>query len=199
MDLSSQPAATITELSTIFEARMKSYDAKLQSATGSAVKPALAALAQDFGEFKSFVWNTLTSLKSQIELLSLGLDRHEAIMRGKVLLLHGVPETKDENIYKVVVQTLEQKLKMSDLSTSDFVACHRLGAARKHFGLERCWSVDGKIIVRLPDKTRQKIELASELKALIAKYPNQPATSATSQGSAQVSASSVKSRTTRKK
>ncbi|KAL4717658.1 hypothetical protein ACJJTC_000807 [Scirpophaga incertulas] len=132
-------------------------------------------------------------------------------MRRKVLLLHGVPETKDENIrvYKVVVQALEQKLKLSDLSTFDFVACHRLGASKDKTRpiLLRPGSTSDssdaglrmdKLIVRLPDKTRQKIELASELKVLIAKYLNQPATLAACQGSAQVSATSVKSRTTRK-
>ncbi|KAI5632155.1 reverse transcriptase (RNA-dependent DNA polymerase) domain-containing protein [Phthorimaea operculella] len=43
--------------------------------------------------------------------------------------------------------------------------------ARQHFGVRNCWTTEGKIVVLLPDKTRKRIEVLSELKRLTAVYP----------------------------
>lgn len=45
-------------------------------------------------------------------------------------------------------------------------------AARKHFGIRRCWTSEGKIVVLLPDNKRRRIETASELKPLLAEFPS---------------------------
>ena len=225
MELSSQLATNAEDISGLF-ARMGNFEERLQKATASSpstMSPAhtgLPALAHDFAEFKVMVWKTLAKLKTQTELLALGFDRHETFLRRKVLLLHGVPEAREEKVSEVVLDILTNNMKLPDLTLSDLQTCHRLGtstakprsilvrfrdleqrrlvwdtktslkesgiiisefltktrhdvfmAARKHFGVKNCWTTDGRIIILLPDKTRKKVEVHSELRSIIALFP----------------------------
>lgn len=223
MELSSKLASNSEDISGLF-ARMGSFEERLQKATSSPASvpsdPDLPTLAREFNKFKVLVWQVLSKLKAQTELLSLGQDRHETFMRRKILLFHGVTETKDEDAHQVVLNILTNKMQLTDVTLDDLQACHRLGsttskprpllvrfrdyelrrlawdtktelkdsgivisefltksrhdtfmAARKHFGIRNCWSADGKIVILLPDKTRKKIEVLSELQTLMAVYP----------------------------
>lgn len=85
----------------------------------------IASLSREFAEFKSFVCNALTALKTQIELLTLGLDRHEMMSRQKVLLLHGVNNNKDPSA--TVLEILKGPTKLSHIISTDIVTYH-LGA-----------------------------------------------------------------------
>lgn len=221
MDLSSKLTANSDVISELFS-RMGSFEERLQKATSPPL-PAhsdLSELAHEFAEFKATVWQALSRLKAQTDLLSLGLERHENYMRRRVLLFHGVPESKDEKVSDVVVRVLHDKMQLTDLTSTDLESCHRLGhlstksrpilvrfhdlehrrliwdtkttlrdtgiivsefltksrhdvfmAARKHFTVRNCWTSEGKIVILLPDKSRRKIEILSELQSLIAQYP----------------------------
>lgn len=223
MDLSAQLATNLDDLQKMFESRMGDYEAKLQASNASPVHRNIASLSQDFGEFKSFVIQTLSKLKAQIELISLGLDRHETFLRKKVLLFHGVAEDKEEQLNSTIVKLLHNQMQLEDIHEKHLLVCHRLGprrssqtkpravlvrfgdfelrrcvwdsktvlkgsgitisefltkarhstfvAARKHFGVNRCWSTEGKIMILLPDKTRTKVETLAELRPLIARFP----------------------------
>lgn len=64
-------------------------------------------------------------------------------------------------------------LKGSKTSISEFLTKPRQDvfvAARAHFGMKRCWSADGVIVVLLPDKNRKKIVSLAELKLLTSQY-----------------------------
>lgn len=203
---------------------MAGFEERLNRAATStpAPPPDITSLAREFNDFKSVVWDTLTSFKTQVDLLSLGLERHETFLRRKVLLLHGVAESKEEKPHEVVSKVLTERMKVTEVTSNDIEVCHRLGSnfsktrpilvrfrdvqsrsliwdsktslkgsgitlsefltqsrhsvfmeARKHFGVNRCWSTEGKIIILLPDKSRRKVELMSDLQQLIAKYPDQ--------------------------
>lgn len=222
MDMS----ATLAELAKAFELRMAAYEERLHRATGSLSSPDVVGLSREFTDFKTFVWDTLSTLKKQVELLSLGMDRQETYHRRKVLLLHGIPESKDEKPHLVVARILSDQMKLTEVTPDDLEACHRLGsntskprpillrfnmvqqrqvvwdsksslkgsgctlsefltrprhqvfmAARKHFGMNRCWSAEGRVNVLLPDKSRRRLEQMSELEVLIAQFPGQPADS----------------------
>lgn len=43
-------------------------------------------------------------------------------------------------------------------------------AARSHFGMKKCWSADGIIVILLPDKSRVKVTSLSELKNLMTQH-----------------------------
>ena len=77
--------------------------------------------------------------------------------------------------HRQLVWDSKKALKGTGITISEFLtqARHRVfGAARKHFGMHRCWSMEGKIVVICPDKSRRKIETESELQALFAKFPS---------------------------
>ncbi|KAM3968030.1 uncharacterized protein ACR2FA_004805 [Aphomia sociella] len=215
-------ADNLVALEKIFGSRMKQHEEKLSRVAAggdSTMSSNISILSSEFSEFKSFVLESLLIMKSQIELLSIGLDRHETFMRRKVLLIHGLPERKDEKLQDLVSSVFSDKLKV-DITTNHLEVCHRLGftenktrpvlvrffdmehrhlvwdnktslkgsgitisefltktrhqvfmAARQHFGQNRCWTVEGRIVVLTSDKKRRKIESASELQCLIKQFP----------------------------
>ncbi|KAL4703064.1 hypothetical protein ACJJTC_015199 [Scirpophaga incertulas] len=66
------------------------------------------------------------------------------------------------------------KLKGTKISIKEFLTKPRQGvfiAARKHFGINKCWTSGGIIIVLLSDGTRKKITSMSELQHLTAQHP----------------------------
>ncbi|KAI5635570.1 hypothetical protein NE865_03486 [Phthorimaea operculella] len=223
MDLSEQLCAHGDDISKLY-LQMGDFEERLKKATASPSPPAehsdLAALSRDFNHFKSFVWQVLSKLKAQTNLLSLGLDRHETFLRRKVLLFHGIAESKEEQLRSVITDIVKQRMKISEFTSDDIQVCHRLGtsttkpravlvrfhhldtrrvvwdaktllkgsgtiisefltksrhsvfvAARKHFGVSNCWSTEGKIAIILPDNSRRKIEVSSELQELIKRFP----------------------------
>lgn len=126
---------SLEDLEQLFNSRMAEYEEKLTKAsTGSgSVAVNVASISSEFSNFKMFVWQALSKLKSQIELLGVGFDRHETFMRRKVLLLHGVPEKPDEKLHEVVTDILNCKLRLSDLQETHNTlnVCHRLGSSRQ--------------------------------------------------------------------
>ncbi|KAI5638996.1 hypothetical protein NE865_08448 [Phthorimaea operculella] len=65
-------------------------------------------------------------------------------------------------------------LKSTGITISEFLTKSRhdlFMEARQHFGVRNCWTSEGKIVVLLPDKTRKRVEVLSELKRLTAVYP----------------------------
>ncbi|KAJ2937700.1 hypothetical protein O0L34_g17513 [Tuta absoluta] len=73
-----------------------------------------------------------------------------------------------------VVWDAKTLLKGSGIIISEFLTKSRhivFVAARKHFGVSNCWSNDGKIAIFLPDSSRRKIEVSSELQELIKQFP----------------------------
>ncbi|KAJ8710341.1 hypothetical protein PYW07_009707 [Mythimna separata] len=220
MDLYSKLSSCVEELSSTVASRMTQYEEDLKNASSDASHKTIASLSKDFIEFKTLVWKTLSSLKSQMELLVVGLDRHEMASRGKVLLLHGLPEDKEANPGASFLGILSKRLEMKDISAKDLTACHRLGSntskprpllvrfesrivrnevwrnktrlkgtgltlsefltkprhevfmnARKHFGMNKCWTSEGRIVIQVSDGSRKRIESASEYRELVARFP----------------------------
>ncbi|XP_047029389.1 uncharacterized protein LOC124646257 [Helicoverpa zea] len=128
MDLYTQLASSMEELSNTFTSRMAAYEEELKNVSSNeASHKTIASLSRDYTDFKCLVWKTMSALKLQMELLTLGLDRHEMASRRHVLLLHGLPEKKDEEYVSQAVIVLTEKLKMSNISAADIASCHRLG------------------------------------------------------------------------
>ncbi|PZC81528.1 hypothetical protein B5X24_HaOG212452 [Helicoverpa armigera] len=130
MDLYTKLAGSMEALSNTFTSRMAVYEEELKSVSNNeAPHKSIASLSRDYTDFKCLVWKTMSALKLQMELLTLGLDRHEMASRRQVLLLHGLPEKKDEEYVSQAVIVLTEKLKMTNISAVDIASCHRLGTA----------------------------------------------------------------------
>nr|XP_049701866.1 uncharacterized protein LOC126055666 [Helicoverpa armigera] len=129
MDLYTKLTSCMEELSNTFTARMATYEEELKNVGSTeASHKSIASLSRDYTEFKCLVWKTMSALKMQVELLTLGFDRHEMASRRQVLLLHGLPEQKDEDTVSRAVTVLTDKMKLGTVSSSDIASCHRLGA-----------------------------------------------------------------------
>lgn len=72
------------------------------------------------------------------------------------------------------VWNAKTSLKGSEITVSEFLTPPRHAvyvAGRKHFGMARCWSMDGVVVVLCPDKNRRKVFSMAELEALVEKFP----------------------------
>ena len=66
-------------------------------------------------------------------------------------------------------------LKGTKITLTEFLTKSRqevFVAARKHFGLRKCWSADGMVVILLGDKSKVKICTLSELKLIIQQNPS---------------------------
>ncbi|CAH2107852.1 unnamed protein product [Euphydryas editha] len=245
MDQSLKLSSNFQEIVNMFDSRMKNYEERLKklSPSSSASPQDLKSLSSEFLDFKTFVWKTLMLFKSQVEMLTLGLERHEAYLRRKLILIHGVAEEKGEKLKDVVLKIFCNKLECTDISANDLQACHRLGIsqgkprpvlvrfnnlssrqsiwtsktllkgtgvtisefltkarhtvfmeARKNFGVNSCWTSDGKIVILLPDKTRRKVEVMSDLQAIISQHSS---TSKPQEESGQITSKEITKPTTK--
>lgn len=102
MELYEHLNKNLEELTAVFKTRMDSHERELREATATSKKPDLITITREFYEFKEFVTTTLSLIKSQIDLLLLGLDRHETAARRKVLLVHGIKESADESVSSTI-------------------------------------------------------------------------------------------------
>lgn len=220
MDLYTKLTSCMEDLSATFSTRMTQYEEDLKNASSEPTHKTIASLSKDFNEFKGLIWRTMTAIRSQMELLVVAVDRHEMASRGKVLLLHGLSEEKEENVMSKLIQNITQKIQLANINPKDITACHRLGkdsskprpllvrfesrilrsevwrnktklkgsgltfsefltkprhdvfiSARKYYGMNKCWTSEGKIVIQVTDKTRRKIESASEFRELMAQFP----------------------------
>jgi len=128
MDLYAKLTNSMEEMSATFTARMTQYEEDLKNASANeTVHKTIASISRDYTDFKCLVWKTMNALKYQVDLLIVGLDRHEMASRRPVLLLHGLQEQRDEDPLSQAVSTMTDSMKMSKVSSEDIVACHRLG------------------------------------------------------------------------
>jgi hypothetical protein len=207
------------ELSSMFKARMTEFERSLQPSATKEASPTVRSLAAEFSTFKTFVWKSLSILKSQVDLVMVGLDRLDMHSRRKVLLFHGIAEDNKEVVIDKILSILSGQMNLS-LSADAIEVCHRLGAnktgarpvlvrfsifehrrqvwksktslkgskvsvsefltkarqevfvaARGHFGVSKCWSADGTIVILLPDNSRRKIFTMGELRQMIDVHP----------------------------
>lgn len=121
----------LESLAKVFENRMQEYENKLQKVTEDSIPQHtdIVILSKEFSEFKTMIWELFNNIKTQMESLKLGLDKHETIMRKKVLLFHGVNEKQQENLPEVILKIVTEQMKLTDIHRSDLQVCHRLGVS----------------------------------------------------------------------
>lgn len=126
-----------------FENSLASFQTKLETAmkasTTSAANPTenLSALEQEFREFSERISPQLAKVKTSIEDFEKRLALQEAktdelaqYSRRNCLLLHGVSESPDEDVYEKVIDTIKGKLQI-ELNMDAIDRCHRLGRPKR--------------------------------------------------------------------
>ncbi|KAL4704710.1 hypothetical protein ACJJTC_011494 [Scirpophaga incertulas] len=79
-------------------------------------------------------------------------------------------------IHRIAVWKSKTALKGSGIVITEFLTRMRQDVfieARKHFGIKKCWSSEGVIIVSVEDNKRKKIVTMAELHVLTSQYPHQ--------------------------
>lgn len=116
---------SLQELQDCFEKRMANFEADLLKKASNAAS--LAGLAEDFTIFKTLVLDTLKSFQSQMKAIVREVDNMETRSRRKILLVHGIPEKRNENTSQVLVEVVASKLGLDSFSFEDVSRCHRMG------------------------------------------------------------------------
>ena len=104
----------MNQLSATFAERMDALEGELHK--GAPSSTSASALNTDFYNFKTFILKSLRALQEQIDLVQQSVDQMEMRSRKKILLLHGVSESKQENTTTVVANIIREKLKFKPTS-----------------------------------------------------------------------------------
>ncbi|KAI5642134.1 sperm tail domain-containing protein [Phthorimaea operculella] len=167
--------------------RMAAFEEELKK--DPTKKDTVNSIATEFQSFRTFVVASLGALQKQIGMLTDDLDAMEMRTRRKMLLLHGVPEEKDEDTIAVVVTVVNEHLSLPELNTKtrDDAWMHKVGlkgtgitvsefltprrhrlfkAAHLKFGVTKCWTREGRIIYLAPDGKRHTISSRQHLETL---------------------------------
>ncbi|KAI5644484.1 hypothetical protein NE865_03591 [Phthorimaea operculella] len=121
-----QIKVSIESLAASVHARMAAFEDELKKDPATK-KDTVNSISTEFQCFRAFVVASLGALQQQIAMLSNELDGMEMRSRRKMLLLHGVPEDKDEDITDVVVAVANEHLSLPELQPDDIRRAHRMG------------------------------------------------------------------------
>lgn len=116
---------SMTSMMEMFQEKLNKIENEMKSAPNTT--SGTSNLISEFSSFKIFVKQAFENLKQQIEVLVLNVDRLDMHSRRKILLLHGIPESKKEDPTLAVVKMIQEKFKLSDFTSSHIQRCHRMG------------------------------------------------------------------------
>lgn len=116
--------AKFSAMTKMFHERMSEFQQQLERNSPLLTS---SSLASDFKAFKTFILTALSELQSQVELLSRIMDRQEMKTRRKMLLFHGVPEDKSENVSTRITTLVAENLNLPNFSSTSIKSSYRLG------------------------------------------------------------------------
>lgn len=118
---------TVEALQKLLLARMTAFEEELKKKISPGSSDlTIGTLAQEYKLFQTFAMSAFSNLQNQMSVLSSECDNLETRSRRKMLLLHGVPEVKNENSVQVAVDTVSKR-GMPGLNEEDIRRAHRLG------------------------------------------------------------------------
>ncbi|XP_053613966.1 uncharacterized protein LOC128677273 [Plodia interpunctella] len=118
---------SITDLMTLFNNKMADFEENLRQANPS---PTLTSLSTDFSTFQQFISTAMGTLQSQVELLMKHQDHLEMSTRRNMLLLHGLPESPNEELVQRIAVMASDSLNLDSFSIADVARCYRIGQNR---------------------------------------------------------------------
>ncbi|KAL4721722.1 hypothetical protein ACJJTC_007111 [Scirpophaga incertulas] len=154
------------------------------------------AFKTHFASFKVLMLDSIINLTCQLSILSQSVERLELQGRRRILLLHGIPEDKSEELSKgraadggnprpILIKFLDvslrdkiwfakTKLKGSGVTLSEFLTRSRHAlfmAAREKLGVKQCWTKEGNVYVLGSDGSRHRILTLSDIHKVEQKPP----------------------------
>ncbi|KAH1015908.1 hypothetical protein HUJ04_007219 [Dendroctonus ponderosae] len=99
------------------------------SSTTSKADCDLTELSKRFSDFETSVLKSLKELKSSISQMNFITAKNDMAANQNMVLLHGVPESVNQNIYQEVTNTINTKIGVK-IEKCDLDYCHRLGPSR---------------------------------------------------------------------
>lgn len=117
---------SVEALSQSFSARMATFENELKKISPGGGNTS-GSLAQDFQQFQAFTLSALVSIQKQLNLLMAECDALEMRSRRKMLLIHGVPEVKNEDAMRAVINAALKHPGMPVLEPNDIRRAHRMG------------------------------------------------------------------------
>lgn len=119
--------AAIEQTQMNLERRLAQFESELTEIKGNPGNNKVEALSKEFHDFKTFAVEMFSLLRQQISKLKISIDRLETKNRNDSLLLKGLPEKQDENVYQTVVDLIGGKLNIQDFNAQSIRTCYRLG------------------------------------------------------------------------
>lgn len=115
------------EISTEFYNKMAEFQKKLDTATQSQAVHTINSIAEEFASFKLFIMSSLRTLQQQIDGQAKQIDKMEMRSRRKMLLVHGIPESKSEDISGSLLKLFTDHVHTVEVTAVSISKCHRLG------------------------------------------------------------------------
>ncbi|CAH2039311.1 unnamed protein product, partial [Iphiclides podalirius] len=106
---------------------MDEFQRDLEKNSASKTSATTSSIASDFVSFKTFIVTALNTLQQQMEFLRLEMDRQEMRRRRKILLFHGIPEVKSEDLIGRVTTAVAEHLNLPNFSSTSIKSSYRLG------------------------------------------------------------------------
>lgn len=118
---------TIADMNVEFNTRMVEFETRDRLQKEGSSSASSVNLQAEFTTFKKFVLKALGDIQKQVQFLAQSADNVETRSRRKILLIHGVPEQKNEDIPLVVSKIIEEKCKVSSFSPTCIKRSQRRG------------------------------------------------------------------------
>lgn len=118
---------SFAELSKPFHLKMSEFQKSLDIAAQSQDASSISEISKEFSMFKAFIVSALQSLQQQLNVLSMQLDKTEMRSRRKMLLVHGVPEIKDEDVSDTLIKLFTEHVSNAGVTKESISKCHRMG------------------------------------------------------------------------
>ncbi|XP_046959695.1 uncharacterized protein LOC124538862 [Vanessa cardui] len=115
---------SLASMAEMFNTKMTAFQNDLQK---TSTPLTTASLAADFNVFQSFILSALTTLQRQVEYLGKEIERQEMRRRRKMLLFHGVPEVKSEDLKARITSLVAEHLDLTNFASSSITTSYRLG------------------------------------------------------------------------
>nr|CAH7769490.1 unnamed protein product [Callosobruchus chinensis] len=114
------------QLEDFFTKSMESFSNRLKQAVNKGTTD-IRDLENDYNTFKGDILNILQNIKTMLVNVDNRIDTIEVDSRRNVLLIHGIPEKKEESVTGEV-KTVLKTLKLNDeIFSENIEECHRFG------------------------------------------------------------------------
>ncbi|KAJ8732375.1 hypothetical protein PYW07_014974 [Mythimna separata] len=107
--------------------KMTEMEAQIKAA-GPAKTNTVAKIADEFRVFRELIFSMFGLLRSQLNECVRQIDGIETRHRRKALIFQGLVEVEKEDSRALILEVINTKLSLKNVSASSIKVCHRLGA-----------------------------------------------------------------------